>query len=239
MYTFENQATVFEALSVVNDWSCTNLGDRPLRRTVWQDRKAILDHLTPSQDNQSTVTRKLLTTQPKVKPNYLPWITYAETDILQARGTVVICCLADLLSYSAMARYVVREFGQEEIFKQRPVVGKAMHLAMSPDAPWNNNMFLLFTRASNEHHILHDVLHLCLTDLLHNLTQAQLTGIHLPIYDPERSINILPAWYSMLRDHFIDSNVHIVLHDRVYVPIASIKMHPTRVKNKLDSLHST
>ena len=96
-YAFENPTTVLEALSTVHGWSCTNLGNRPLRRTVWQDRKAILDHLTPSQDNQNTVTGKLLTTHPKVKPNYFPWITYAETDILQARGTVVICCPADLL----------------------------------------------------------------------------------------------------------------------------------------------
>ena len=58
MYTFENPATVLEELSVIHDWSCTKLGDRLLRRTVWQDRKAILDHLTPSQDNQSTVTCK-------------------------------------------------------------------------------------------------------------------------------------------------------------------------------------
>ena len=233
-YTFENPVTVLEALSVVHDWSCTNLGDRPLRRTVWQDRKAILDHLKPSQDNQSTVTGKLLTTHPKVKPNYLPWISYDETDILQARGTVVICCPADLLSYSAMARYVIREYGQEEIFKLRPAVGKAIHLAKSPDAPWNNDIFLLFTRASNKHPTLHDVLHLCLTDLVQKLAQAQITRVHLPIYDPERSINILPAWYSMLRDHFIDSDVDIVLHDRVYVSIASVKAHPSHVKHKLD-----
>ena len=112
-YTFENPVTVLEALSVVHDWSCTNLGDMPLRRTVWQDRKAILDHLTPSQDNQSTVTGKLLTTHSKVKPNYLSWISYEETGILQARGTVAICCPADLLSYSETARYVIREYGQE------------------------------------------------------------------------------------------------------------------------------
>ena len=113
MYTLENPTTVLEALSIVHDWSCTNLGDRrtvwPLRRTVWQDRKAILDHLAPSQDNQSKLTGKLLTTHPEVKPNYLPWITYAETDTLQARGTVVKRCTADLLSYSALARYVIRK----------------------------------------------------------------------------------------------------------------------------------
>ena len=233
-YTFENPVTVLEALSVVNDWSCTNLGDRPLRRTVWQDRKAILDHLTPRQDNQSTVTGKLLTTHPKFKPNYLSWFSYEETDILQARGTVAICCPADLLSYSAMARYVIREYGQEEIFRLRPTVGKAIRLARSPNAPWNNEMFLIFTRASNKHPILHDVLHLCLTDLIQKLTRAQITRIHLPIHDPERSINLLPAWYSMLRDHFIDSNIDIVLHDRVYVSIASVRTYPNQVKHKLD-----
>ena len=231
-YAFENPVTVLEALSVVHDWSCTNLGDRPLRRTVWQDHKAILDHLTPNQDNQSTVTGKLLTTHPKVKPNYLSWISYEETDILQARDTVAICCPADLLSYSAMARYVIREYGQEEIFKLRPAVGKAIHLAKSPDAPWNNDMFLLFTRASNKHPMLHDVLHLYLSDLVQKLAQAQITRVHLPIYDPERSINMLPAWYSMLRDHFIDSSVDIVLHDRVYVSIALVRKHLNQLKPK-------
>ena len=231
-YAFENPVTVLEALSVVHDWSCTNLGDRPLRRTVWQDHKAILDHITPNQDNQSTVTGKLLTTHPKVKPNYLSWISYEETDILQARDTVAICCPADLLSYSAMARYVIREYGQEEIFKLRPAVGKAIHLAKSPDAPWNNDMFLLFTRASNKHPMLHDVLHLCLSDLVQKLAQAQITRVHLPIYDPERSINMLPAWYSMLRDHFIDSSVDIVLHDRVYVSIALVRKHLNQLKPK-------
>ena len=231
-YAFENPVTVLEALSVVHDWSCTNLGDRPLRRTVWQDHKAILDHLTPNQDNQSTITGKLLTTHPKVKPNYLSWISYEETDILQARDIVAICCPADLLSYSAMARYVIREYGQEEIFRLRPAVGKAVHLTRSPSAPWNNEMFLLVTRASSKHPILHDVLHLCLTDLVQKLERAQITRIHLPIYDPERSINMLPAWYSMLRDHFIDSDVDIVLHDRVYVSIALVRKHLNQLKPK-------
>ena len=233
-YTFENPVTVLEALSVVHDWSCTNLGDSPLRRTVWQDRKAILDHLTPSQDNQSTITGKLLITHPKIKPNYLSWIYYEETDILQARCTVVICCPADLLSHSAMARYVIREYGQEEIFRLRPAVGKAIHLTRSPATPWKNEMFLLITRASSKYPILHDVLHLCLIDLVQKLIRAQITRIHFPIYDPERSINMLPAWYLMLKDHFIDSNIDVVLHDRVYVSIALVRTHHNHVKYKFD-----
>ena len=58
-YTFENPVTVLAALSVVKDWSCTNMGIRPLLRTVWKDRKAILEHLPPSQENQNTFTGKL------------------------------------------------------------------------------------------------------------------------------------------------------------------------------------
>ena len=50
-------------------------------------------------------------TQPKANQSYLPWITYDETDILQARGTVVVCCPADLSSYSALTRYVIQTVG--------------------------------------------------------------------------------------------------------------------------------
>ena len=45
-YTPEASITVLGALSIVHDWSCTNMGDRLLRRTVWQNRRAILEHHT-------------------------------------------------------------------------------------------------------------------------------------------------------------------------------------------------
>ena len=156
---------------------------------------------------------------------------------LQALGAVVICCPADLPSHSAMERYVIRDYGQEEIFRKGPAVGNAIHLVKSPSAAWNNDMFLLFKRASNKHPMLHGILHQCLTDLLDllkKLTLAQITRVHLPVYDPERSINILPAWYSMLRDHFIDSDITLVLHDRVYVSIASIHAPISEIKHQLN-----
>ena len=168
-YTFSVPVTVSEALSVVHDWSNTNMGNRPLRRTVWQDRKAILDHRTSVQVSPHTTARKLLRSQPKTRPKYLTWITYNDTDIvgtIQARGTVVICCPADLTSFSALARYVIREYGQEDIFRLRPTVGKAIYIARSPNAPWNTDIVLLVTRASNKHPLLHDILHMCLTFLV-------------------------------------------------------------------------
>ena len=69
-YTPEKPITVLEALSIVHDWSCTNMGDRPMRRTVWQDRRAIFEHLTPLPiDDDSNATDKWLITQPKTRPN--------------------------------------------------------------------------------------------------------------------------------------------------------------------------
>ena len=222
-YTPEKPVTVNEALSIAHNWSSTNMGGRPLRRTVWEDRKAILQHLAPQHDgDQSNTTGKWLITQPKTRPNYLPWITYANTDILQAPGTVILCCPADLLSYSATTRYVIREYGQENIFRLRPAVGTAIRLVRSPTAPWNNEIFLLCTRASNKHPLLHEVLHACLTNLILQLHRNRITRIHLPMYDPERSMNLLPAWNATLRDHFADQNIAIILHDRVYVSIASV-----------------
>ena len=158
----------------------------------------------------------------ETRPNYVPWITYSDTDVLQAPGTVVLCCPADLLSYSATARYVIREYGQENIFRLRPLVGTAIHLIHSPTAPWNNEIFLLCTRASNKHPLLHETLHTCLTYLLHQLHRHHITQIHLPIYDPERSINLLPTWYATLRDDFAGQDLKITLHDRVYVSIAPV-----------------
>ena len=58
-YTPEKPVTVNEALSIAHDWSSTDMGGRPLRRTVWEDRKAILQHLAPQPDgDQSNTTGK-------------------------------------------------------------------------------------------------------------------------------------------------------------------------------------
>ena len=132
-YVPEAPITALEALAIVHDWSCINMGDRPLRRTVWEERRAIFEHLTPlTIDTNDHPGGKWLITQPKTRPNYVPWITYSNTDILRATGTIVLCCPADLLSYSATTRFIIREYGQEHIFRLKPSVGTALRLAHSP-----------------------------------------------------------------------------------------------------------
>ena len=222
-YTPDTPMSTLEALSIMHSWSCIHMGNRPLHRTIWEDRRAIFGHLTSKPlDDHEEDTGKWLILQPKIRPNHLPWITYSDTDILQASGTLVLCCPADLQSQSATIRYIVREYGQEAIFHLKPSVGTAVCLKHSHTAHWNNQIFLLCTRASNKHPLLHEILHTCLTHLQHQLHQYEISQIHIPIYDPERSINLIPTWYTTLRDHFFGSNLEIILHDRVYVLITSI-----------------
>ena len=77
--------------------------------------------------------------------------------------------------------------------------------------------------------MLLEVLHLCLINLVRQLDQKCNTQVHIPIYDLERPINILPTWYTMLtEDHFIESNIEIVFHDRVWVYIASVTVTHSR-----------
>ena len=102
-YTLDKPIAVLEALSIVHDWSCTNMGERLLRRTVWQDRKAIFEHpASTSSDNSSNTTVEWLFTHCKTRSNYLSRISYADTDILEALGTLLLCCPSDLVSYSTM-----------------------------------------------------------------------------------------------------------------------------------------
>ena len=206
------------------------MGDRSLRHTVWEERRAIFEHLTPqSIDINDDAAGKWLITQPRTRPSYVPWITYSNTDILQAPGTVVLCYPADLFSYSVTARYVIREYGQENIFRLKPSVVTAVRLDRSSTASWNNQIFLVCIRASNKHPLLHETLHACLTHLLHQLHQCSVTRFHLLICDPERSINLLSTWYATLRDHFTGHYLEIILHDRVYVSIASVALSHVRI----------
>ena len=121
-----------------------------------------------------------------------------------------------------VADVLQEEYGQINIFSLRQSVGTAIRLIHSPVAPLNNQIFLLCTRDSNKHPLLHEALHTCLTYLSHQLHRYRITQIHLPIHDPERSIKLLPTWYATLRDHFAGQKLEIILQDRVYVSIASL-----------------
>ena len=116
-YTPESPITALAALSKIHDWSCIHMGDRPLRRTIWEDRRALFGHLTPNPiDEHDNSAGKWLITQPKIKPNYVPWISYSNTDILQTPGTIVLCCPADLLSFLQQLAMSFMNMGKKTYF---------------------------------------------------------------------------------------------------------------------------
>ena len=163
-YTPESPVTALEALSIVHDWSCIHMGDRPLRRTVWEVRRAVFEHLTPLPiDEHDNAAGKWPITLPKIKPNY------TLDNVLQHRHHTTprhnsTMLPGGLIVVSATARNVIREYGQENIFRLRPSVGTAIR---SSTAPWNNQIFLLCTRASTKYPRIHETLHACLTHLSH------------------------------------------------------------------------
>ena len=58
----------------MHSWSCIHMGDRPLHRTIWEDRKAIFGHLISNPlKNHAAETGKWLITQPKIRPNHVPF----------------------------------------------------------------------------------------------------------------------------------------------------------------------
>ena len=130
-----------------------------------------------------------------------------------------------------MARYVIREYGQEAIFR-RPAIGKALHLPRSsnviPTARENDFVFL-FTRSFSKYPLFHGIFLLCLLGLSNTLPTEIVKSLQFVIHDPERYANLLPTWYSMREGHFLDANVKIVLHDRVFLSIAWITTANSKV----------
>ena len=80
----------------------------------------------------------------------------------------------------------------------------------------------MFTRASNKHPLYHESVHLCLEELVQTLLKDRIDTIHFPVVDTERPCSKIQSWYRVLTDHFTDTGITVVLHDRVYVSIASI-----------------
>ena len=91
---------------------------------------------------------------------------YDQSDLLQVQTVVAIGCPADLISYSAVTRYVLREYGTEAIFERRPKVGSVIHLDPAVTLVRDKHVFLMITRATNRDPLLHEVLHACLDDLI-------------------------------------------------------------------------
>ena len=61
-------------------------------------------------------------------PQLVDYITYDQTDILQAPHHIVLCCPANLETNSAAFRFIFCEYDVDAIFQIRPEVGNVLTL---------------------------------------------------------------------------------------------------------------
>ena len=136
-----------------------------------------------------------------------------------------MCCPADLNTNSAALRYILRECGIDNIFPLRPKVGEVLTIPASSFLD-NEIVHLLITRPSQRAPQITDDLFLCLKHLKVFLLSIETPDIHFPIVDPERPPHSLDNFYHSVIVVFAGTGITVILHDRVYVSIASIGQFP-------------
>ena len=136
-----------------------------------------------------------------------------------------MCCPADLNTYSAALRYILREYGIENKFQFRPKVGEVPTIPASSFLE-NQIVHLLIARPSQCAPQITDDFFLCLEHLKAFLLSNGTADIHFPIVDPERPLRSLDNFYHSVMDVFAETGITVILHDRVYVSIATIGHFP-------------
>ena len=227
IHEFDAPQSIVQCLKMLDNWSRANTDNRPIKRSVWCDRNSIEESSSKPDSRSEPPIGKEFIYRGYFRPNSADFILYDQTDLLQVQSVIAIGCPADLISYSAVTRYVLREYGTEAIFERRPQVGSVIHLDPAVTLTPDKHVFLMITRATNRDPLLHETLHSCLSVLSAKLNELDLRELHMPIIDAERSHNNLNNWYQLLVDYFADTNIYVHLHDRVYVSIACIAKFPT------------
>ena len=226
-HSFPRPTSLQSALHALDTWSRANIDNQSLPRSVWQDLGTIKGCLPAScDDGLSNDPGRELVYHGIVRPQLVDYIQYASTDFLQASHHVVLCCPANLETNSAALRYVMREHGADTIFRLRPEVGNVLTLPVSMINDKPQTIHLLITRATPRYPMIADTLFVCLEYLKTLLERLEATEVHFAIIDPERPIRNLFDFYTCLMDAFADTPLSVVLHDRIYVSIASIASFP-------------
>ena len=226
-HSFPRPTSLQSALHALDTWSRANIDNQSLPRSVWQDLGTIKGCLPAScDDGLSNDPGRELVYHGIVRPKLVDYIQYASTDFLQASHHVVLCCPANLETNSAALRYVMREHGADTIFRLRPEVGNVLTLPVSMINDKPQTMHLLITRATPCCPMIADTLFVCLEYLKTLLERLEATEVHFAIIDPERPIRNLFDFCTCLMDAFADPPLSVVLHDRIYVSIASIASFP-------------
>ena len=154
--------------------------------------------------------------------NLIDW--YDTTDFLQAEGHITLTCPADLETSSAALRYVLRECDREQVFSLRPRVGVNLTLTPTITNKPTQTIHLLITRANQRAPLIADDFLLCMRKFAAWLEDKGVSRVHFSILDPKRPVYSLANLYRVMMDLFADTNIHVVLHNCVYVSIIGIEV---------------
>ena len=195
------------------------MDNQSLSKSVRQDLTAIRgQNLIDSSDEKGPGRHIVF----PLRTSLVDYIVYDETDFLQVQGHIAICCPADLTTNSAALRYILREFGSDNIFQLRPRVGEVLTIPAQSSFIDDQIVHLLITRLSQRAPQITDDFFLCLELSKASLLSNKTPIIHFPIMDPERPIHSLDNFYHGVMDVFAGTGITVILHDRVYVSITSI-----------------
>ena len=226
-HSFQQPVSLQSALHALDTWSRAIIDNQSLPRSVWQDFGAIKGRLPNAcSDALSNDPGRELIYHGAVRPQLVDHVQYANTDFLQAPHHIVLCCPANPETNSAALRYVIREHGADTIFQLRPEIGNILTLPTSLNDGQPQTIHLLITRATPRCPMLADTLFVCLKHLKTLLERLRAIEVHFANIDLERPIRNLFDFYACLMDTFADTPLSVVLHDRVFVSIASVVKFP-------------
>ena len=218
-HTFEEPLQVRAAVSTLDIWVRANVDNQALPRSVWQDLASIQGRTPRVCIPADYGPCRELVYLGNLPPDTVEYISYDTTDFLQVEGHIALTCPADLETSSAALRYILRECGKEQVFSLRPQVGEILTLTPAITNKPTQTIHLLITRANQRAPLIADVFLLCLRKLVAWLEDRRIPQIHFPILDPERQVYSLTNLYRVIMDLFAHTNIHVVLHNRVYVSI--------------------
>ena len=118
-----------------------------------------------------------------------------------------------------MAQAILREYDKERIFKLKPKVGSVIHVDANITGQPGVNLWLLIVKSSQRQVAMTEDLYSTLQELAQRFPDDRTEVLHFPMLDMERGLNHLPSLYAMLDEIFHQSNLGIVLHDRIFVTI--------------------
>ena len=222
IHTFEEHLQVKAAISTLDIWVRANVDNQALPRFVWQDLVSIQGRTPRVCIPADNGLGPEIVYPGNLRPDTVEYISYDTTDFLQAEGHIALACPADLEMSSAALRYILRECGKEQVISLRPQAAEILTLTPTITNKPTQTINLLITRANQRAPLIADDFLLCLRKLVAWLEDRGISQIHFPILDPERPEYSLTNLYRVIMDLFVDTNIHVVLHNRVYVSILGI-----------------